>query len=556
MLLIFLSWCYILFTAYNLGYAVDKTARLKCGNFVTIVFLGLVAAPMIASMWAIFGRINIEFHCFLLLCNLVLFFVYRIPILNEYRLLRTQLTSFRKTSKWYLILILLLLLVQSAAPSHSIDNETYYIQTIKWLNKYGFVNGLANLHIFLGQTSGWHVLQSAFDFSFLYGNFNDLNGFCLLLGNLFVLQKSENQDSPAFLVFFPLANLLLFPFVGAPSPDLAVCVIGLMVFFYFLERFENCTSQSFNIIFIFSAFLVFVKITAWPILLFPISLLLLNFRKMVRHIAVSYIFGMLILTLLVLKNTILTGYPLFPSAFMSEIVASDFKLPAASYNFWFNNVKLYDFIVTRTQYNHLGAGPILMRWLLNSGIDSIFNCAIVFFVLILPIIIWRKFNYKKYWILYLGLVLQVIFMFMTSPQFRFALHFILFFTLLIASVFITNKNAIAALTYISIIGIFILVLVPIPSQPDIFTTNRFSAENIIFPCRNSNLKTILHPEKMGDLQYISPDHSTFIWATGDGDLPCVSQTQLRFLERKTGYIPQQRTNDLPDGFRAMKTPKK
>ena len=76
-------------------------------------------------------------------------------------------------------IISLLILAQCASPPLILDNESYYIQTIKWLNQYGFVKGLVNLHVFLGQTSGWHLLQSAFSFSFLYDRFNFFSLSCI-----------------------------------------------------------------------------------------------------------------------------------------------------------------------------------------------------------------------------------------------------------------------------------------------------------------------------------------------------------------------------------------
>jgi len=91
--------------------------------------------------------------------------------------------------------ITILIIAQCSTAPYVIDNESYYIQTIKWLNEYGYVKGLANLHIFFGQTSGWHIAQSAFNLSFLYPNFNDLSGFCLLLGNLFAILKLNSYFS-------------------------------------------------------------------------------------------------------------------------------------------------------------------------------------------------------------------------------------------------------------------------------------------------------------------------------------------------------------------------
>ena len=66
---------------------------------------------------------------------------------NIIQLLRNKI-SIPITIKMLLLFSSLLLLAQSATSPFIIDNETYYIQTIKWLNEYGFVSGLANLHLF------------------------------------------------------------------------------------------------------------------------------------------------------------------------------------------------------------------------------------------------------------------------------------------------------------------------------------------------------------------------------------------------------------------------
>jgi hypothetical protein len=151
----------------------------------------------------------------------------------------------------------LLILAQSATSPFIIDNETYYIQTIKWLNEYGFVPGLANLHLFFGQTSGWHITQSVFSFSFLYDRFNDLNGFCLLIGNYWAFEKLHSYfvtKNKIELVFglLPITYVFLFQFVNAPSPDVPVYIFGLILFWLYLEN------ENFAIITSIALFLVFI----------------------------------------------------------------------------------------------------------------------------------------------------------------------------------------------------------------------------------------------------------------------------------------------------------
>jgi hypothetical protein len=90
MLLILLSWIYIHFTTINLGFGLDKIISLKSKNLAVIAILGLFVATILGSTWAIFGRINIEFHLTLLTINGFLFFKFKKPILEIYSYFITQ----------------------------------------------------------------------------------------------------------------------------------------------------------------------------------------------------------------------------------------------------------------------------------------------------------------------------------------------------------------------------------------------------------------------------------------------------------------------------------
>ena len=157
--------------------------------------------------------------------------------------------------------------------------QSYYIQTIKWINEFGFVKGIVNLHFFLGQTSGWHITQSVFNFSFLYSNFNDLSGFVMLLGTVFSIQKLQefyqNKNSNYLLIgLFPITSIFLFQFISAPSPDIPVYVLSFIIFFYFLENFKKCTVEVFNLIVILILFTLYIKNTTLTFVRIPSVLLL------------------------------------------------------------------------------------------------------------------------------------------------------------------------------------------------------------------------------------------------------------------------------------------
>ncbi len=279
MLLVSISWLYILFTTINLGICTNKIIGIKKPSIVITSFLGLLSTTILASIWAIFGRINIEFHSVLLILNLIVFFKFKSEIKLIYNSFLQEFKNLNATFKFILVAITTLIIAQCSSIPYVIDNESYYIQTIKWLNEYGFVKGLGNLHIFYAQTSGWHIAQSAFNFSFLYKNFNDLSGFCLLLGNIFAIFKlneyfSNTNKNYLIIGLLPLANVFFFQFISAPSPDIPIYILTFIIFFYFIENFKNTTIENFNLITLLVLFALFIKVTSIALLILPIILLI------------------------------------------------------------------------------------------------------------------------------------------------------------------------------------------------------------------------------------------------------------------------------------------
>ena len=561
MLLILISWCYILFTTVNLGFAFNKISKLKATNFVTFIFLGLFFTTILASLWAFFGRINFEFQLFILLLNGIVIIKYKSEILILYKAFLWQIDALSKNLKLFLLIVFILILARSASASYIIDNETYYIQTIKWLNEYGFVEGLANLHVFLGQTSGWHIAQSAFNYSFLYPNFNDLNGFCLLFMNVFALLKldaikTHKKQKAIFIGFLPFANILFFQFISAPSPDLAVYLLSLIVFYCFVKHFYSITAEAFNLIVILVLFIIYSKITAFPIIILPIFLVLLNFKKLISKIKISGILTLLVLSLFIAKNVILSGYPLFPSFYFKDFIALDYTLPTEVQNFWFTPAKLYDVAVSSTEFHQSSHFFIFIKWLFSLKLDSVFNGITIALLLITPIFLWRFKNKISYWILYLTMVLQLVLLFLSSPQYRFILHFVLFFGLVLISHFLKSKKKIVYLLFASLIPIAFNLFSPIQTSTLIaFGDQPLQLENIIFPFSNSNIIATYSNTKIGNLSYNSPDKKTYIWITGDGNLPCLNTKQLEYFKKKLGYNPQKRTANLKDGFYSMSVKK-
>lgn len=561
MVLILTSWIYILFTSVNFGIALGKIIKINTSNFVIVSFLGLFSTTILASLWAFFGRINIEFYLFYLMLNFIVFFRYSIEIKTLYSSFIYELKNLPVALRIILFCITVLIIAQCSTAAYILDNESYYIQTIKWINEYGFVKGLANLHIFLGQTSGWHIAQSAFNFPFINVNFNDLSGFSLLLGNIFAVLKLNsylsNFDKNYLIIgLFPLLNVFFFQFISAPSPDMPVYILTFILFYYFIEFSENISVESYNLITILVFFILYIKLTSIALLLFPIILLALNFKKLFPKILKISIFGVCILSLFIAKNIIITGYPLFPLTYF-KFLELDYSIPEKVIAFNFNEARLYDSFLTKKEFYSTNTFQILKKWLFSPKLKGAANIFTTIIIIIIPIFIKKFYNKRAIWIIYIIIIVQMIILLLSSPQFRFFIHFSIFFSLLIFSILIKQKEKILLCYFGSLLPIAFVLLIPnnfssLTNNKLIANNSPFLEENIFFPNKNSKSSMSYIMVRKGNMNYNSPENHSFFWETGKGSLPCVNQDQIEYFEKRLLLIPQLRGRSLKDGFYSKK----
>lgn len=556
MLLILLSWIYITFTCVNFGMMINKILKFDSKDFAITVVLGLFGITLITEFWAVFFRVNWEFHMALFLLNITILISFKNSIIKCYKQFWTELKSHAPFFKILLSLITILIIAQSSSSPYIIDNETYYIQSVKWLNEYGFVDGLANLHPFLAQMSGWHVAQSAFSFSFLYDRFNDLSGFCLLIGNIFAITKInayfQNRNGLYRGVgLLPLANVFLFQFISAPSPDLPIYIFTIIIVFYFIKNYKIVSGDAFKIMSLLAALCFYIKPTSAFLLGFPLIYFTKHFFQLKKNLPSITIIGLLTLAAFFTKNTIISGYPLFPYTGIS--VDADYTLPRELADFYIDITRRYAFHLSSDQFKQISPWELFLHWLTLPGLHGFFNKIAVALMIISPLLIYRFYNKKSVWIIYIIMCVQLVFLYISSPQYRFFFNFSLVFTLLFTGLIINRKSIVILLTTAGTIVTAILLFVPVNFS--FLTKNKlmndkgtFSVSTIIFPASNSKTEALYVEKHEANLNYYSPANAQNFWINGNAPLPAVSREQLEYFRRKFGIVPQLRTESLSDGF--------
>ena len=562
MLLILISWLYIAWTIHLWGTAGNHVLRLKITLPIVQTTTGLALLTFFAGVWSIFGRLHWEFHSVLLMLNFIIAWRYSSEWITGIRQTIDRFISLNLFLKSYFIGIAVLILAQCASAPYVIDNESYYLQNIKWLNEYGMVKGLINLHFFLGQLSGWHIAQSALNFSFLYDRFNDLSALFLLYGVFFSAQQLQQyfesgKRHQLIVGLFPLASVLLFQFISAPSPDVVVYVLTFVIFFLFVDHYANPTKEVFAQLTLLVLFTLFIKNTAMTLALLPAFWFVVHFKSLKSSFPKIVLFCSATLGLFVAKNLIICGVPVFPSKLFSGAYF-DYSLPVEIEHFYYEELKKYGYFLTTENYDSFSKWELFLRWLQLPKMNGLFNKLEIALLLIAPVF-FLKIKEKAYRVLYFVLLIQMGLLFATSPQYRFFLNGILWLGCLGVSLFFYKRKTIHTLLLISAIPLLVFVFVPVnlnrfSNYKFMLALSHFESEYIISPHANSKYDMTFEKVSEGNLEYYSPINHDFFWGTYNGPLPTVNKDQVEYFKTYFHLIPQQRSTDLKDGFYSKKLP--
>lgn len=515
MIAVLAYWLLLLFIFLPAGLFTSKFLRLKTESLPIHILFGMFAYTFVFTGIAFFTGLGAWAIIAAILLSLVSGIIYRRDFAMQFHIFSSVLKNLLVIEKTALLLLITAVVLKSAQLPTIIDNETYYIQTIKWINQYGFVKGLSNLHLFLGQMSPWHVLHAGLGFD----GFNDLNGFLFTICTLYYFTQNRSTTN-GWLIFIPMLSVVFLFFTDSPSPDLPLLMVVPIVLHHYLKG-------DIKPAWIFFLFIAFIKITIAPlglVFLYP----LFKERKhwlfiIASALAVGFIW--------IIKNIIITGYPLYP--FTSLQTGVDWQVPEHLLNSVHETSNKYIYGTADTSYFIK-----ITSWLMMGGVDGFFNKLILLLFIIVPC--FRKIReQKKFTILYLALLAQFVLLLFTSPQFRFFLPTVVFFLAFIGYETLTLMKL---RLYNALLAFGVIIVLVVVSKD-------FSASQLYKPEAITAYNTLeFKQDSTGNLKYYTPDGNFFLYGTADGPLPCVNQKQVKLFEKKYKVMPQLRGKDLEGGF--------
>lgn len=559
MLIILLSWIYILFVSFVYGHALINLLgsiikkQPKTG-FAVHVISGFAVLTAFSSYISLFLRIGLEVN----LVVLLLVFVYIFLQLKKLKPLFFNYIHYLQQSprSFYVIALAAITigLIISASPNARYDDGLYYRQAIKWIEEYPAVAGLGNLHLKFSFNSGWHVLSALFSFSFLDLQLNDLNGLLLVVVTLFALEGLMNivKQNYGFSDIFKVATIaplhLLYTYIISPSPDLVIPYLCWVIFALFIEKTEKQKLAVLDInsllILLFSVFAVVIKLSAAPLALLSVYLLFLQLRQKNYQVLMPVIGIMLLMFVPWLaRNIILSGYLIYPF-YQLDVLSVDWKIPAELVKLELMETKSFAKI-RRMLYTDV-AQMKLTEWLPYwfwelRTIEKILVAFILLLSLVLPFavihsLLKTRITQQKIGmaVLLLTLYSGIIFWFFTAPHFRYGMGFTVGLYLLFMSyVFYRSIKRYQFLTLPLLIG-FVLVFMGKPLY-DVINWYR-GREYRIIPGEAPNYEIKLIYYKDIEI-YVPKSNNAQCW---EAPLPCAPFV-VDGLEMRSG--------NLRDGFR-------
>lgn len=400
---IFFTILILLAVNFGNGIIFTNMLKIKQQNFVLISFLGIIGITLLETIAAFFFPLNSYVEIIFILIGLVGIGLF---------LMKEKLSQFRfKFDFWFYFFLFVIIFSASFSP-YLFDHYGYYVPTISYLQEVGFVKGISNLDLLLGQTSFWHIYQTGF--SHFVDPFLKINSYLSVLFLIYIYDRKQYF----LLIFLPIFLL----FVQQPSPDLPIFIITLIVINELISKRES------SIILYLSLFAFCIKpIVFW----LPLFVILNDFnqkRFSLKSILPVFIFGIL----LMIKNLWLFGFPIFPVSFI------DFNLPwkpsqeMLTYSSQIGMMKSYDMKYSYQQVSQFGFFDKIYHWF-TIGYKSILNIGIIISLLIIGFFAFKKKN-RFYYLLLICLILKLVLIISFSAQYRF------FIDVYLIAIFLLIKN--------------------------------------------------------------------------------------------------------------------
>ncbi|MCM1416192.1 MAG: hypothetical protein NC430_09745, partial [bacterium] len=400
MVSVILNWIYICITTFVTGYGVLRflTRHFPCAKKQmpdrpdAYVVCGLVCVTVYAQFFSLFAGVGLAAN--LLLCAACI-----VIALREREGLIRVLAGFRQqgdTRRLFwgkccaAVALFFLFAYGTSRGMIHYDTGLYHAQSIRWIEEYGAVKGLGNLHCRLAYNSASFVLSALYSMAFLgKGSLHCVAGFlafllaagCLRLIDSLRERKLYASDFARVMCVYYLVNL--FDEMISPASDYFMVLIAFYLVITWLSLAESGEEEIFPyaLLCVLAVFLLTVKLSAAFVLLLAIyPACRLIKEKRFRETAGYLGLGFVVTLPFFIRNVILSGWLVYPFTRI-DLFDVAWKIPKGLADYDAREIQVYGRGYTDVAQFDLPMSKWLPGWFhALAGSDQVFVLAAVFAV--------------------------------------------------------------------------------------------------------------------------------------------------------------------------------
>ena len=366
MVSVILIWIYMLFTCYVPGFTAlgllsgkERQIRSESG----CLYAGIVIVTVYAQFFSLFHKVGLAANLLLLLLCAACLFVRGRQMAEHIRGVLLTVTPARAGAAVFLFF---LFAYGTSTGIIHYDTGLYHAQSIRWIEEYGVVPGLGNLHSRLAYNSASFCLSALYSFAFLGGrSFHACAGFLAWLLAMVCAQgvfgrkgsKPVLSDLVRVMGVYYLLNI--FDEMVSPASDyfMVLCVFFIVIRWLDLLERKEADWLPYALLCLLGVFTVTVKLSGALILLLALKPAVRMIKeKKGREIALFLGLGVFTALPFLIRNVILSGWLVYPFTAV-DLFSFDFKIPKGMADYdsreiqvWgrgFSDVSRYDEPVTK-----------------------------------------------------------------------------------------------------------------------------------------------------------------------------------------------------------------
>lgn len=336
MLSVILIWLYMLFTCYVMGVAFIRVIAGSSYSFshkVSYLYAGIGVVTVFAQLFSIFWKVGLIANVALLLACALCIVLLKKEFLNHLHTFRLTITPVKA------IAFLLLLFVFAYGCSTGVihyDTGLYHAQSIRWIEEYGVVKGLGNLHSRLAYNSAAFCLSALYSMAFLGGqSYHCCAGFLAFLLALVCLEafakgrikRPKLSDFARIMAVYYL--LMIFDEMVSPASDYFMVLLVFFILIRWLELIEKKEDfyLPYALLCVLGVSVITVKLSGALILLLTVKPAIIMIReKRGKEIVKFLALGLLTALPFLIRNVILSGWLIYPFTWV-DIFSFAFKIP-------------------------------------------------------------------------------------------------------------------------------------------------------------------------------------------------------------------------------------